>query len=396
VNRTLSQRQERSLLDDPRTCQTIALNHRRNKAQDHTAEIDAVAARFEYAACRDEYWNPESYSLLHGTALWDGATETQRRLLNHLYWVAYYAQIISAEIATILLNQTSAAGLASLEDFRAVCDTLDLETAQERGHIQAFKTIGEAVEAELFGERLFTYPMRSMYAETMLFGETDRVRRFWKTLQIRAFGLLSSGNAFIGCQYFTVRGLRTLNGKMVQHALAAPAAQAPDPTATPVPSQVSRLHFIDESFHFTSSCIISRDVLRSLRPPTPFERWVANRALRGCQRDHLHFSVAIKGIFWYDPALFQTIYRLLRSPAFGMDDRGAREMLRRCFTEESAGLHEAHRIHREAVESYRAYVAPLDYVSADNREMRLMARSTLDGYLERTRAAMARFDAARC
>jgi hypothetical protein len=395
MNRRLSQRQERSLLDDPRTCQTIALNHRRNKAQDHTDEIDAVAARFDYAACRDEWWNPESYSLLHGTALWDGASTAQRRLLNHLYWVAYYAQIISAEIATILLNQTSAAGLASLEDYRSVCDTLDLETAQERGHIQAFKTIGEAVEAELFGERLFTYPMRSMYTETMLYAETDRIRRFWKGLQLRAFSLLSSGNAFIGCQYFTVRGLRTLNGKMVQHALAERAIRAADPAATPIPSQISRLHFIDESFHFTSSCIISRDVLRSLRSPTPFERWVANRALWGCQRDHFHFSVAIKGIFWHDPALFSTIHRLLRSPAFGMGDRDAREMLRRCFTEESAGLHEAHRIHREAVESYRAYVAPLEYVSQGNREMRHMAASSLSGYLDRTRAALARFDPSR-
>jgi hypothetical protein len=277
-----------------------------------------------------------------------------------------------------------------------VCDTLDLETAQERGHIQAFKTIGEAVEAELFGERLFTYPMRSMYTETMLFAETDRIRRSWKALQIRAFGLLSSGNAFIGCQYFTVRGLRTLNGKMIQHALAEPAARAPDPAATPIPSQISRLHFIDESFHFTSSCIISRDVLHSLSPPTRFERWVANRALRGCQRDHFHFSVAVKGIFWYDPALFSAIYRLLRSPVFGMTDRDAREMLRRCFTEDSAGLQEAYRIHREAVESYRAYVAPLDYVSTGNREMRLMAGSTLDGYLARTRAELARFDPARC
>jgi hypothetical protein len=391
VNRALAQRQTRSLLDDTRTCQTLALGYRRNRAQDHTADIDAAAAAFRYADCRDRYWNPEAYSLLHGTPLWDGATAAQRIVLNQLYWVAYYAQIVSAEIATILLNQTSAAGLNSLEDFRLVCDTLDLETAQERAHIEAFKAVGEAVEAELFGARLFTYPMRSMYAETMLFQRTGRLREFWKGLQLRAFSLLSSGNAFIGCQYFTVRGLRTLNGKMVQGAMGEPYARAADPAAAPIPSRISHLHFLDESFHFASSCLISRDVLRSLPPPTPFERRVANRALRGCQRDHFHFSVAVKGIFWYDPALFTAIYRLLRSPVFAMADGEAREMLRRCFTEESEGLHEAHRIHRLAVESYRAYVAPLDYVSADNREMRLIARSDLDGYLRRTRAALRRF-----
>lgn len=188
-----------------------------------------------------------------------------------------------------------------------------------------------------------------------------------------------------------MRGLRTLNGKMVQHALAEPAARAADPAAAPVPSQISRLHFLDESFHFTSSCLISRDVLRSLPPPTAFERWVAYRAFRGCQRDHYHFSVAVKGIFWYDPALFDAVYRLLRSPVFAMDDGEAREMLRRCFAEESAGLHEAHRLHRQAVEAYRAYVAPLAYVSPANRPMRLMAGSTLGGCLRRTRAALAGF-----
>lgn len=391
MNRSLSQRQTRSLLDDQRTCQTLALNYRRNKAQDHTAEIDAAAAAFRYTDCRGQYWNPEAYSLLHGTPLWDGASASQRVLLNQLYWVAYYAQIISAEIATILLNQTSAAGLSSLEDFRLVCDMLDLETSQERAHIEAFKAVGEAVEAELFGERLFTYPMRSMYAETMLFQRTDRIRRFWKRLQLRAFSLLSSGNAFIGCQYFTVRGLRTLNGKMIQHDLAEPGVGAADPASTPIPSRISYLHFMDESFHFSSSCLISRDVLRSLPPATPFERWVANRALWGCQRDHFHFSVAVKGIFWYDPALFPAIYRLLRSPAFAMDDRAAREMMRRCFTEESTGLHEAYRIHRLAVDSYRAYVDPLDYVSRENREMRLMAGSTVEDYLRRGRAAFRRF-----
>ncbi|MFH7029315.1 MAG: hypothetical protein ACHBN1_28960 [Heteroscytonema crispum UTEX LB 1556] len=43
--------------------------------------------------------------------------------------MAYYSQIISAEIATIFFNQISAAGLYAPEDFRLVCDTLDLEFA---------------------------------------------------------------------------------------------------------------------------------------------------------------------------------------------------------------------------------------------------------------------------
>lgn len=391
MNRSLRQVQDRTILDDPKTCQKLALNLKKTRDQDHTGEIDAATARFRYEDCRREYWQAERYSLLHGTPLWDGADASQRVLLNQLYWVAYYAQIISAEIATILLNQTSAAGLATLEDFRLVCDTLDLETSQERAHIQAFKTVGEAVEASLFGDRLFTYPMRSMYEETMLFHAASRIRTFWRRIQMGGFSLLSSGNAFIGCQYFTVRGLRTLNGKMIQPGLAQLYQGYADREQAPVPAKISYCHFMDESYHFNSSSIISRDVLRSLRPPTRFERWVANQAIRGCQRDHFHFSVAVKGIFWYDPALFPTIYRLLRSPVFAMDDRDAREMIRRCFTEESEGLHESYRLHRTAVESYRAYLDPLDYVSRENRAMSLMRRSTLEGYLAATRRAFAAF-----
>ena len=63
----------------------------------------------------------------------------------------------------IYFNQTSAAGLYGLEDFRLVCDTLDLESSQERAHIAAFKTVSEQVEREVFGERVFTSTMRALH-----------------------------------------------------------------------------------------------------------------------------------------------------------------------------------------------------------------------------------------
>ena len=109
-----------TLLDDRKTIGKIRLNHKRNKKQDQTENIDVEAKRFDYAACRGEYWNPPRFSLLWGTPIWDQASEAQRILLNQLFWVAYYSQIISAEIATIFFNQTSAAGLYGVEDFREV------------------------------------------------------------------------------------------------------------------------------------------------------------------------------------------------------------------------------------------------------------------------------------
>lgn len=387
----LAQRQTKSLLDDGAAMRKLELNLRRNVEQDHTRLIDDAARRFRYEDCRNEYWNPESYSLLWGTPVWAQASPSQRVVLNQLYWVAYYAQIVSAEIATIFLNQVAAAGLYSLEDFRLVCDNLDLETKQERAHINAFKKVGEEVEHALFGERLFTYPMRSLYEHTMVFADTGAASAFWRRLQIQAFMLLSSSNAFLGSQYLLVRGLRTLNGKLIQHQLSEYYARHPDQEHAPLPSAISYWHFMDESFHFNTSRLVGLEVPRSLDAPTAFERWVVNRGVAGCQRDHFHFSVVVNGIFWYDPATFPAIYKLFRSPVFGMDHGQALEMMHACFARESDGLEWAARTHGTAADSYRAFVEPVAWLGRGNKEMEVMRRNSAARYLERNRRALAAF-----
>ncbi|HEX4926002.1 MAG TPA: hypothetical protein VFV50_18055, partial [Bdellovibrionales bacterium] len=308
MNRQLYNPQRKSLMDDEKTFKKIQLNHKRNKEQDNTERLDEAASLFRYQDCKDEMWNPESFSLMYKTPLWDQATSAQRVKLNQLYWIAYYSQIISAEIATIFLNQTCAAGLYGLEDFRAVCDTLDLESAQERAHIAAFKKISEDFEAEVFGERLFTYPMRTPFCETMVFADTNAFKAWWKRWQIKFYTVLSSDNPFIACQYFTVRGLRTLNGKIVQHQLAQYYMKHPEKENSPIPSKISYYHFMDESFHFNSSTIIGLDVINSLKEPTLFESKIANMTIAGCQRDHYNFNTVLRGIFWYEPAMFKTVY----------------------------------------------------------------------------------------
>jgi hypothetical protein len=382
-----------TLVDDQKTYKRLELNLQRNKKQDHTQLLDQAAASFDYQQCKDSYWNPEPFSLLYGTPIWDEASPAQRVILNQLYWVAYYSQIISAEIATIFFNQTSAAGLYALEDFRIVCDTLDLESMQERAHINAFRKVSDTVEHELFGKRVFSYAMRGPYDETMVHGDSDTLRAAWKKLQLGTYGLLSSGNAFIACQYFTVRGLRTLNGKIVQHQLSHYFAKHPEQKNAPVPSAISYYHFQDESYHFNSSMLISKDVLGSLSAPTPFEKMVANQALRGCQKDHFHFSAAINGIFWYDPAVFRPVYEVLRSKHFGLDKKGALALMERSFCHETEGVRQSEKTHQTARDSYKKYLDGLGYVSRDNREMAVMGKSTLARHLATNRAALRRFAA---
>lgn len=380
-----------SLSEHPTLCRKIQINYQRNTQQDHTRLLDEAAQAFNYADCKDDYWHPESFSLLYGTPLWEQASAAQRLILNHLYWVAYYSQIISAEIATIYFNQTSATGLYAQEDFRPICDMLDLESSQERAHISAFKTISNQVEQYLLGDRLFSYPMRSPFTETMIFADTNALKRRWKQLQLQAFGLLSAGNTFLACQYFTVRGIRTLNGKLVQHRLSSSYQTHPDPDNAPIPSKISFYHFMDESFHFNSSTLLSHEVVTCLPPPTLFEQTVANLGIWGCQRDHYPVSVAINGLFWHDPALYSTIYQLLRSRLFDMTDAEANEMMRRCFTEESEGLHQSFQTHAEAVTSYQAYLEPLAYVWKRNRSIALMGSNSIQTYLRTQRRAWNRW-----
>jgi hypothetical protein len=391
MNKSLSQRQDHSLLDDQKTLRKLELNFRKNRQQDNTANMDRLAAEFYYEDCREKRWNPEIFSLLYGTHLWDKATQEQRTKLNQMYWVAYYSQIISAEIATIFFNQTSAAGLYAIEDFRIVCDTLDLESAQERAHINAFKKIAEDFEQAVFGERIFTYAMRGPFVETMIHHNSNRVKDFWRWIQLHAFTLLSSGNAFIGCQYFAVRGVRTLNGKLIQHQLSQFYSKSEDKENAAIPSRVSYHHFLDESFHFNSSTVISHDVLDSVKQPTKFERWVANRALSGSQQDHYHFSTAINGLFWYDPALYPKIYKILRSPLFHMTDKEARQMMSECFTKENEGLHLSAGSRQVAMDSYCEYLSGLDYVSRENKEMTIMRRNTIDKHLANNRRELKNF-----
>ena len=186
MNRNLSQTHKITLADDPKTMKRIELALKRSKELDQTVMMDQASKDFNYDLCKDEMWNPERFSLLYKTWIWEQSTPAQKIKLNQLFWVAYYSQIISAEIATIFFNQTSGAALYGIEDFRVVCDTLDLESAQERAHIHAFKTVSEKFEQENFGERIFTYPMRTPFEKTMLYSDLGSIKQWWRKWQLQA------------------------------------------------------------------------------------------------------------------------------------------------------------------------------------------------------------------
>ena len=353
--------------------------------------LDQAGKDFVYEDCQNEYWNPEEFSLLFDSPLWHESNQEQRVKLNQLYWVAYYSQIISAEIATIFFNQVSAAGLYGLEDFRLVCDTLDFESMQERAHIDAFKKVTEQFEKKVFGERIFTYPMRPYYAETMIFQKTNWIKKLIKRAQLQGYTFLASSCPFIACQYLTVRGLRTLNGKIIQHQLSEFYSKNENKESAPIPSKISYYHFMDESYHFNSSRLIGSEVIKVLKRPNKIESHIANMAINGSLVDHSHFNITVNGIFWYEPAIFSTIYKLLRTPIFKMNDAEATRMLERCFCEDNQSIHNSLKTHQIARDSYRNYLEDLSFVTASNRQVTPMEHATVESYLQTNRTAFKKF-----
>ena len=103
----------KSLLDDPATSGRSSLNPSKTGPGPQRGQSIAPRSRSTTTPAATPGGTSRRFSLLYATPLWERPPSRQRIVLNHLYWVAYYAQIISAEIATILLNQTSAAGLSS-------------------------------------------------------------------------------------------------------------------------------------------------------------------------------------------------------------------------------------------------------------------------------------------
>ena len=139
--------------------------------------------------------------------------------------------------------------------------------------------------------------------------------------------------------------------------------------------------------HFNSSTIVSHDVVKSLKPPTAFERAVVNMGLAGAQKDHRVPSSMVNGIFWSDVAAFASVYKILTSRVFGLDDKGARELIQKSFCEENESLHRAQATHDLARESYVQYLADLDFVTRENKEMRTMAKSSVARTVDLNRRA---------
>src|SRR6266850_2573946 len=329
----LAQRQTKTLLDDRGATRKLELNLRRNVEQDHTRLIDDAAARSAEPALLGGVLRPDR---LRGDS-------------HHLPQSGGGGGAVFTRGLSPRVRQPRPRDQAGARPHQR------LQKGRRGGRARPFRRAAVHLPD--------AQPLRAHHG----------VRRHQRGARLLA------------------RGLRTLNGKLIQHQLSNYYMHHPDQERAPLPSAISYWHFMDESFHFNTSRLVGLEVPRSLEPPTAFERWVVNRGVAGCQRDHFHFSVVVNGIFWYDPATFPVIYKLFRSPVFAMDRDEAFAMMKACFAAESEGLASAAKTHGTAADSYRAFIEPVTWLDSRNREMRVMRQNSAEGYLERNRRALAAF-----
>ena len=127
------------------------INYRRNTESDYTEKIEELDKHFDYNSNSDYYWSEPELSLLYGTPLYEQASPSQKRALNHLYWATQYNQTAATEANAVLYNQVTAGVFSLMGGYDTLCKELDLETAQERHHIHAFHMMGYKTKRALLG-----------------------------------------------------------------------------------------------------------------------------------------------------------------------------------------------------------------------------------------------------
>jgi len=88
------------------------------------------------------------------------------------------------------------------------------------------------------------------------------------------------------------------------------------------------------------------------------------------------------GLFWYDPALFQKSYDILRSSVFRMNHQEAIIMLEACFTTEHEGLNQSALSRQVAMESYLDYLSKIPYLNQTNLQLSIMSKNSIQKHLE--------------
>jgi hypothetical protein len=431
--------------------QLIERTYKSNTESDYTEKIAELGHEFDYEANRHHYWGDPKLSTFYGTPFYAACSESQKLGLNHLYWIGQYHHTAGSEMNTMLFNQVTTGVFAHLSDYHTLCQELELETAQERFHINTFQKIGYKTKLALMGKEALVNPLYKKLHNTQQSGWQGRLAAWQQKLQTRPnqaslmdsslrfltrlffagqssyyseflrekgegaipttsgglaglvapaavfkFMTLNWGSSpFMAAQYYSARMIANMSLKAYEHSYFKHYKDLErSDEFIPAPTRVSYFHLLDESFHTTMSQTIAQEVYKDFPKPNAYEQTLANIIIWLTQRGALAgVSGVLPATFRDDQHFMPNYYRFLTSRLFGLNTTEALDWMEQCLCHEHDGFHQNLKHQQALVSEFQKFFGKLDYLWPVNREMRIMASGgSIEQAIQRNRIA---FDAFR-
>ncbi|MDM3847803.1 MAG: hypothetical protein PT118_00445 [Aphanizomenon gracile PMC644.10] len=426
------------------------INHRNNIDSNYTEKMESLEKSFDYTTNSNHYWSEPELSILYGTPLYAEASPAQKLALNHLYWPTQYDYIAASESSAIHYNQVTSGVFKYFSEYETLCSTLDLETEQEYSHIHAFQKVSYKIKTALFGKSLLgsnpqkisqgglnqkllpnlfkkkpvksspsdlQYQTLRFISKMMLQNANYCYSTYLQELETKGAvippvkGYIASSvpqsfhkiltfnwgsSPFLACQHYTYRFTANLALKNYEYRYTKYFRDLEkNGEFIPAPTAISYYHLLDESFHTTTSQLISRDMYKDFSQPTAYEKLISNVIMSMIQRGLLgELSGGMMSGFRGDSQFLSYYYKLMRSRIFDMSHQEAIHWLEKCLCQEHEGFHLNTKYHQRLHNDLCRFTSNLEYLWPINREMKIMASGgSIDNAIQSNKKAVQKFSA---
>lgn len=429
------------------------INYKHNIDSDYTEKIEELDRNFIYSSNSNYYWSEPELSIFYGTPLYEEASPSQKMALNHLYWVTQYNQTAATEANAVLYNQVTAGVFSTIDDYKTLCQELDLETIQERHHIHVFHAIGYKTKRALLGKTTLNVSTNKLSKNGLTRGRTFRnsqrfslrlpifssstfsehffrfitskvllrnrgqyysqylkeLEKKGESLPAQTTGLLGQlvsrpqlqfltlnfgSSPFLACVFYVTRFLANMLLKNYEYRYSRYYRELEKKAEfIPAPTAISHYHLLDEAFHTTTSRLIAQELYKDFSRPTAYEKFIANLIVYRAQSVILSgLSGSLPGIFKSDAFFMPSLYRLLQASPFNMSAQESLHWIEKCLCREHEGFHVNLKYHQSLLSDLRRCLDPIDYLWPINREMSLMASgSSVDKAIQSNSKAFKQF-----
>lgn len=427
-------------VSEPRSIPSLTVIHKtfeNNQKSDYTEKIKELEKSFDYSSNSHEYWCFPEQSILYGTPFYEAASESQKKALNHLYWVKQYSKIATDEVGTVLFNQLTASVFSRLEESETLCQELELETAQEKYHIHAFQRVGYLTRKSLLGNTSLSSSLKqkndsfsNLYCQyshkivknisKICLGNKQNYPAPYlqeldskQNLRLPTEGLINrlpfllripmshllfrqcGASPFIASQFYAIRFIANMMLKNWEYNYVRYLRQQEKTEKfIPIPTQISNLHLLDESFHTTISKYLSQDLYKqeNFPQPTAREKFIGNLMIYLTQFNLNGLSAVIPYRFVSDDASFiELFFKLMKSPLFELSDTEAIAWLEKCFCQEHEGFHNTLKNHQRLIFNLKNSLEKVDYLWSVNREMKIADSANIEKAIASSKKAFTQF-----